>query len=1022
MFEGNTLSLNQEKNLLNTNVYQYNTLSDGVKKLYTNDDELTQYGDKGILDPNDVSYFGLFINGVLQPKVNYEIQKGLLILKTEDVPIKDSTIIISFITFENKSPKPAKLNSALVEGILPSGVISGGPVTDIDICVQDEISNCFYLEGTLLCGPACICSGCKGIWDFTLTINNVSHIPIKDIVITDTILLDLITNIKNTYVSCGSILIQDGVITWDIDNLDPYESASANFRAEGVFQAEGTRCIGRSMAYGNTFLGSVKTDIICINPVNVSPGLELTRTIISGPVKVNVNTVHTWRVEIKISNFSGNPVSDILIKDTLFIDNIKRLKIINISHGAAHISGKEILWKIDVLRESDTSILMVDIKGCFCINGYKALGIAFGVGSMDMKKIVSNFSQDFKIVVSTNTNIVKKQLLLQTHVLNKSVVALSGCTKKWTFALSITNTDNEIMRNLIVIDYILLDEFKNISIKSIPSGKISVSDNSAIWKIEELLPCETLTIIIEVDGLFNTTGCRSLSRAIASISDSNSCIISDIASACPVKVSSYVKHLKTFRFLSDNVLSRCEHAVSFENISIYVGKKHRFYDILFKPGFIMKDTLNITDIKNNPNLKRIQFLFKIPIVVTTKNIRKCYLSDAAAIDVIMSIPSSEEKLSFDIEVETYSNISNKPVISNKNLNFSMHVFMIIKAVSKVQQSFSCLDYSDVFTCSNPVINPIYDISELKTCPNLLLPENLLSVHDKSIDIYRDDDCHNIFGDLTIEKYIISGPLEVNANKINTWRVEIRISNCGYGPVNNIVMTDTLLLDELICFNPISFTKGTISQKNNIITWDIGTLNSKNTVILLAEITGSFYNKSNKILDVSNYQYNTVSNGIKKEFNNTDELLIYGSYGIPDPKDVSFFNLFINGVLQAETNYSVETGLLTLTIEEPPEEDVPIILEYLIIKDKDNQLIKAETYQYNTLSNGEKTYTNADELTVYGDRGILDPNQTSYNHLFVNGVIQPSINYVIEPGILTLAVAYAPIEEAPILVKFISLYL
>lgn len=306
--------------------------------------------------------------------------------------------------------------------------------------------------------------------------------------------------------------------------------------------------------------------------------------------------------------------------------------------------------------------------------------------------------------------------------------------------------------------------------------------------------------------------------------------------------------------------------------------------------------------------------------------------------------------------------------------------------------------------------------------DFLMAENPLSVYGTSAGIHRNNDCPDIFGDLTVEKYIVSGPLEVNPNKINTWRVEIRVSNCGYGPVNNVVITDTLLLDELNCFNPISYTKGTICKKSNVITWNIGTLNSNNTAVLLAEITGYFYKRNNKIPDVSDYQYNTVSNGIKKEFTNADELLIYGDYGIPDPNYVSFFNLFINGVLQPETNYYVEPGLLTLTTAEPPKKNAPIILEYLVIKDEDGQLIKAETYQYNTLSNGGKTYTDADELPAYGDRGIPNPAQASYNNLFVNGVIQPGINYSIEPGILTLTAAYAPIEKAPISVKFISLYL
>ena len=56
----------------------------------------------GILDPNKVSYYSLFINGILQPKANYEIEEGRLTLKTEDVPPKDSTIIPTFVTIAEK--------------------------------------------------------------------------------------------------------------------------------------------------------------------------------------------------------------------------------------------------------------------------------------------------------------------------------------------------------------------------------------------------------------------------------------------------------------------------------------------------------------------------------------------------------------------------------------------------------------------------------------------------------------------------------------------------------------------------------------------------------------------------------------------------------------------------------------------------------------------------------------------------------------------------------------------------------
>lgn len=102
--------------------------------------------------------------------------------------------------------------------------------------------------------------------------------------------------------------------------------------------------------------------------------------------------------------------------------------------------------------------------------------------------------------------------------------------------------------------------------------------------------------------------------------------------------------------------------------------------------------------------------------------------------------------------------------------------------------------------------------------------------------------------------------------------------------------------------------------------------------------------------------------------------------------------------------------------------MPIVLEYLTIKDENNQLLKAETYQYNTLANGLDIYTNADELTMYGNRGILNPQQVSFENLFVNGVIQPKINYIVEEGTLMLKSEDMPIEGAPISIQFISLFL
>ncbi|MDX5475113.1 MAG: DUF4183 domain-containing protein [Bacillaceae bacterium] len=78
--------------------YQYNALSDGVSSIYSNKDELKEYGNRGILDPKTVSYINLFVNGVLQPPNTYKVQEGYLQILTGDIPQKNAPINLQFIT------------------------------------------------------------------------------------------------------------------------------------------------------------------------------------------------------------------------------------------------------------------------------------------------------------------------------------------------------------------------------------------------------------------------------------------------------------------------------------------------------------------------------------------------------------------------------------------------------------------------------------------------------------------------------------------------------------------------------------------------------------------------------------------------------------------------------------------------------------------------------------------------------------------------------------------------------------
>jgi hypothetical protein len=88
---------NTNKGIAKVDTYQYYATSDGLKKVYTNADELKQYGSSGILDPATVSFINLFINGILQPQNQYEVESGKLTFTSGEVPEAGSPIILQFV-------------------------------------------------------------------------------------------------------------------------------------------------------------------------------------------------------------------------------------------------------------------------------------------------------------------------------------------------------------------------------------------------------------------------------------------------------------------------------------------------------------------------------------------------------------------------------------------------------------------------------------------------------------------------------------------------------------------------------------------------------------------------------------------------------------------------------------------------------------------------------------------------------------------------------------------------------------
>lgn len=78
-------------------LYEFYMCAKENQRIFTYCDQVKEYQNGNILSPEDVSYMNLFINGVLQPTKNYEIAQDKLILKTIDLPLEKTILILQMV-------------------------------------------------------------------------------------------------------------------------------------------------------------------------------------------------------------------------------------------------------------------------------------------------------------------------------------------------------------------------------------------------------------------------------------------------------------------------------------------------------------------------------------------------------------------------------------------------------------------------------------------------------------------------------------------------------------------------------------------------------------------------------------------------------------------------------------------------------------------------------------------------------------------------------------------------------------
>lgn len=85
-----------------------------------------------------------------------------------------------------------------------------------------------------------------------------------------------------------------------------------------------------------------------------------------------------------------------------------------------------------------------------------------------------------------------------------------------------------------------------------------------------------------------------------------------------------------------------------------------------------------------------------------------------------------------------------------------------------------------------------------------------------------------------------------------------------------------------------------------------------------------------LVPATNLMYFTVSNGTSLVYTNADGLPQYGTTQILAPNQVSYINLFINGIIQPQTSYNIQAGILTILADEAPPAGSPITLQFILI--------------------------------------------------------------------------------------------
>lgn len=197
--------------------------------------------------------------------------------------------------------------------------------------------------------------------------------------------------------------------------------------------------------------------------------------------------------------------------------------------------------------------------------------------------------------------------------------------------------------------------------------------------------------------------------------------------------------------------------------------------------------------------------------------------------------------------------------------------------------------------------------------------------------------------LCVTKQIISAPLPACTNETYSWVVLITIYNCGTVPVNNVVLTDTLNSSIVFAVSPIFIPNTGVAYNagTRVVTWNIGTVNTGDTLAITINMTGYFTVPGHYILDSGTVNGTSLA----QIFFADHGILVYA------PNQLTVNKQIVSGPLSVE-KCKIFTWILSITVTNTDITDIP----NLVILDNFNNSFTIESGGQLTPSAGYASFT------------------------------------------------------------------